>query len=111
VVNNGDPEVTRRWAAEVQARFPVLAQERFSLSRRYEVYATPFAFVIDEQGVITSKGIINNGQHVGHVLSGARDGAKEPHGEPERNEQGDRSACARPSGHEPLTLGAESVAV
>jgi thiol-disulfide isomerase/thioredoxin len=34
VVNSGDLEATRKWAGEVQARFPVLVQERFNLSRR-----------------------------------------------------------------------------
>jgi methylamine dehydrogenase accessory protein MauD len=77
VVNNGDPRTTRQWAAEVKARFPVLAQERFNVSRRYEVFATPFAFLIDERGVIKSKGIINNAQHIRFVLSGARRGVKQ----------------------------------
>ena len=71
VVNNGDAETTRRWAAEAKVCFPILVQEGFSVSRRYEVFATPFAFLIDEQGVIRSKGIVNNGQHLGFVLSGA----------------------------------------
>jgi methylamine dehydrogenase accessory protein MauD len=72
VVNNGDPEATRKWSTEVGARFPVLAQEKFSVSRRYEVYATPFALLIDERGVIASKGIISNRQHIRYVLSGKR---------------------------------------
>ena len=76
VVNNGEPEATRQWAAEARASFPVLAQQQFSVSKRYEMYATPFAFLIDERGVIASKGIINNGQHIGFVLSGAGNAAK-----------------------------------
>ena len=40
------------------------------------MYATPFAFLIDERGVITSRGIINNGKHIGFVLSGADNAAK-----------------------------------
>src|SRR5262249_38139227 len=59
VINNGDPEATRKWSEEKGARFPVLAQDRFSVSKRYEVFATPFAFLIDEKGIIASKGIIN----------------------------------------------------
>jgi peroxiredoxin len=76
VINNGDLEATRKWSAEVGARFPVLAQTQFSISKKYEVFATPFAFLIDEKGVIASKGIINNRQHVRYVLSGVR--ASEP---------------------------------
>ena len=55
VVNNGEPDATRQWAVEIQARFPVLVQDKFSLSKRYQVIATPFAFLIDENGIITSK--------------------------------------------------------
>jgi methylamine dehydrogenase accessory protein MauD len=71
VVNNGEAEATRQWAGAARAGFPVLVQQQFSVSKRYEMYATPFAFLIDERGVIASKGIINNGQHIGFVLSGA----------------------------------------
>jgi methylamine dehydrogenase accessory protein MauD len=72
VVNNGDLEATRKWSDDVAARFPVLAQTQFSISKKYEVFATPFAFLIDEKGVIASKGIINNRQHIRYVLSGTR---------------------------------------
>ncbi len=60
VVNNGEPAETRDWAAEIESRFPVLVQEKFSLSKKYEVFATPFAFLIDEQGVVTSTGIVGS---------------------------------------------------
>jgi methylamine dehydrogenase accessory protein MauD len=83
VVNNGDPEATRKWSEEVGALFPVLAQDRFSVSKRYEVFATPFAFLIDEKGVIASKGIIYNRQHIRYVLSGARVGESNGHAEAE----------------------------
>jgi methylamine dehydrogenase accessory protein MauD len=83
VVNNGEPEATRRWAGETSACFPVLAQQQFSLSKRYEMYATPFAFLIDERGVIASRGIINNGQHIDFVLSGAGNTAKNGQAEAE----------------------------
>jgi methylamine dehydrogenase accessory protein MauD len=70
VVNNGELKPTRAWAVEARARFPVAVQEHYSLSRKYEVFATPFAFLIDERGVIASKGIINNRQHIGYILEG-----------------------------------------
>jgi peroxiredoxin len=54
VVNNGDLEATRKWAVDLQARFLVLVQEKFILSKRYEVFATPFAFLINERGVVAS---------------------------------------------------------
>ncbi len=89
VVNNGGIEAARRLADETQASFPVLAQEQFGLSKRYQVFATPFAFLIDEKGIITSKGVCGTRQHLGYVLSGA--GKKQDHVEAEtdRTEKGD----------------------
>lgn len=91
VVNNGDPESTREWAVEMKARFPVLAQEKFSVSKRYEAFATPFAFLIDEQGIVRSKGIAGSRQYLGYVLTGAgqqkkHDEAKSDADEPQRSE-------------------------
>ena len=54
----------------------------------YETYATPFAFLIDERGVIVSRGIINNGQHIDFVLTGAGKAAKNGQAEPEPAEAG-----------------------
>ncbi len=71
VVNNAAPDKTRAWASEVAARFPVLAQENHALSKRFQAFATPFAFLIDEQGIITSKGLAGSRQHLNFVLSGA----------------------------------------
>jgi methylamine dehydrogenase accessory protein MauD len=71
VVNNGELEATRTWAAQARAHFPVAVQENYSLSRRYEVFATPFAFLIDDRGIIAAKGVVNNRQHIGFILDAA----------------------------------------
>jgi peroxiredoxin len=71
VVNNGELNETRDWALGARVPFAVLVQEKFALSRRYEAYATPFAFLIDEDGVVVSKGIIGTREHLSYVLSGA----------------------------------------
>ena len=88
VVNNGELEATRQWAGEAGLCFPVLAQQQFSVSKRYEMYATPSAFLIDERGVIVSKGLINNGQHIDFVLSAAGNAAKNEQAESEPAEAG-----------------------
>jgi methylamine dehydrogenase accessory protein MauD len=88
VVNNGELEAAWQWAKEAGVCFPVLAQQQFSVSKRYEMYATPFAFLIDERGVIVSKGIINNGQHIDFVLTGAGKAAKNGQAETEPAEAG-----------------------
>jgi len=88
VINNGEPEATQRWASEAHLCFPVLVQQQFSVSKRYEMYATPSAFLIDERGVIVSKGIINNAQHIDFVLSGAGNAARNGQAETEPAEVG-----------------------
>lgn len=82
-ISNGDLEDTEKWAREVGARFPVLVQSQLSVSRRYEVFATPFAFLINEQGVICSKGIVSEPKHIGFVLSSDPSEAENAPGERE----------------------------
>lgn len=77
VVNNGTPEKTRKWAGEAGVCFPVLMQENWSVSRRYEVFAGPFAFLLNEEGVVVSKGIINTQVYLHYVLTNARSVLKE----------------------------------
>jgi methylamine dehydrogenase accessory protein MauD len=71
VLNKGDAPLTSKWAADLGARFPVLIQNGLDISKRYEAFATPFAFLINENGVVASRGIISNKQQIGYVLSGA----------------------------------------
>src|SRR5262249_54049237 len=78
VINNGDLDATQKWSRDVGARFPVLAQEQFSISKKYQAFATPFAFLIDAKGVIVSKGIINNRQHIRYILAGASEQSSRP---------------------------------
>jgi hypothetical protein len=77
VVNKGDAAAAGQLVSKAQPRFPVLVADGLDLSRKYEAFATPFAFLIDENGIIASRGIISNKQHIAYVLSGAA-GAKDP---------------------------------
>jgi methylamine dehydrogenase accessory protein MauD len=85
VVNKGEFVNTQKWACEAGARFPVLVQEDLSVSRHYEVFATPFAFLIDEQGVICSKGIVGEPNHLRWVLAGVTAGAENGQAQSERS--------------------------
>jgi methylamine dehydrogenase accessory protein MauD len=84
VVNNADRDKAREWVNEHNAEFPVLIQEKWAVSKRYEVIATPFAFLIDEKGIVKSKGIVNSKEHIGFVLK--ERGVKADHDEPETDE-------------------------
>jgi methylamine dehydrogenase accessory protein MauD len=83
VVNNAAPDKARQWVTEHDVKFPVLIQEKYAVSKRYEVLATPFGFLIDEKGIIRSKGIMNSKEQIGFVVNGRGCGAKAEHDEPE----------------------------
>ncbi len=87
VINNAEPQIAREWAEDVKAEFPVLVQEKWRVSRSFEVYATPFAFLIDAGGVVRSAGICGSQQHLGYVLSGAGRRAELDHPEPQQSEE------------------------
>jgi peroxiredoxin len=52
MVSRGEPEENRRKAAEHGIEFPVLIQRGWRLSKKYGIFATPIAFLVDEHGVI-----------------------------------------------------------
>ena len=52
MVGRGNPEENRRKAKQHHVVFPVVVQDRWKLSTQYGSFATPVAFLIDEQGVI-----------------------------------------------------------
>jgi methylamine dehydrogenase accessory protein MauD len=73
VVNKGDLVSTRDWARKMEAPFPILIEESYELSKKYEAFVTPFAFLVDERGVVVSRGLVTNARQIGFVLS-AQDG-------------------------------------
>lgn len=52
MVGRGAAEDNRRKAVEHGIEFPVVRQERWDLSKRYGIFATPVAFLIDRDGRI-----------------------------------------------------------
>ena len=77
VVNNGDIDGTKQWIHDLRPQFPVAMQDAFGLSRKYEAYASPFAFQIAEDGRIRSKGIVNRADYIHFVIDGANNGFHE----------------------------------
>jgi methylamine dehydrogenase accessory protein MauD len=91
VIQNGDPEAVRVWIKKHRPHFDVAVQEHFNLSKRYEVFATPFAFLIDERGVISARGIVSTKQYLGFVLTGAGHDEKEGDSETEASHESEGS--------------------
>jgi len=52
MVSKGEPKDNRAKVKEHGLTFPVLLQQQWEISRRYAMFATPIAYLIDEQGVI-----------------------------------------------------------
>jgi carotenoid cleavage dioxygenase-like enzyme len=52
MVGRGDVEENRRKAQEHGLEFPVVLQQKWELSRRYGIFATPVAFLVGEDGII-----------------------------------------------------------
>jgi peroxiredoxin len=75
LIETGGPEAAKQLACEGRAAFPVLVEETGNLAKRYRVQAMPFAFLIDERGIIGARGTVTNRQHLDFLLA---DAAKEP---------------------------------
>ena len=52
MVSRGEPEENRRKAAEHGISFPVVIQRGWKVSKKYGIFGTPVAFLVDERGVI-----------------------------------------------------------
>ena len=52
MVSRGDSETNCRKVSEHQLTFPIILQHRWEISREYGIFATPIAYLIDEQGII-----------------------------------------------------------
>lgn len=55
MVSRGDPGANGVKVAEHGLTFPVVLQRRWEISREYAMFATPIAYLIDEQGVIATE--------------------------------------------------------
>jgi peroxiredoxin len=52
MISRGDPKENRAKVKEHGLTFPVVLQQQWEISRRYAMFATPIAYLVDEAGVI-----------------------------------------------------------
>jgi peroxiredoxin len=52
MITKGEPKENRAKVKEHGLTFPIVLQQQWEISRRYAMFATPVAYLIDEQGVI-----------------------------------------------------------
>ena len=52
MISRGEPKENRAKVQEHALTFPVVLQQQWEISRRYAMFATPIAYLIDPEGVI-----------------------------------------------------------
>ena len=52
MISKGEPKENRAKVKQHSLTFPIVLQQQWDISRRYAMFATPIAYLIDEQGVI-----------------------------------------------------------
>jgi peroxiredoxin len=52
MISKGEPKENRAKVKEHRLTFPIALQQQWEISRRYAMFATPIAYLIDEAGVI-----------------------------------------------------------
>ncbi len=54
MISKGEPKENRAKVKEHGLTFPVVLQQQWEISRRYAMFATPIAYLIDEAGVVVN---------------------------------------------------------
>ncbi len=54
MISRGDPKENRAKVKEHELTFPIVLQQQWEISRRYAMFATPIAYLIDETGLIVN---------------------------------------------------------
>jgi peroxiredoxin len=55
MISKGEPKENRAKVNEHGLTFPIVLQEGWEISRLYAMFATPIAYLIDEQGIIAKE--------------------------------------------------------
>jgi thiol-disulfide isomerase/thioredoxin len=53
MISKGEPKENRAKVKEHGLTFPVVLQQQWEVSRRYAMFATPVAYMVDQAGVIS----------------------------------------------------------
>jgi peroxiredoxin len=75
MISRGDREANRLKAVEQKLKFPIVLQRQWEISRLYGMFATPIAYMIDEQGIISAD-VAVGAEPIVALLSGAAAFAK-----------------------------------
>lgn len=71
-LSRGNVEEARRFMQEMDAHVPVAVHPDSALADSYQARVTPFAFLLDGEGIIRAKGLANNREHLDLLLRMAK---------------------------------------
>jgi methylamine dehydrogenase accessory protein MauD len=92
-LNSASPEESSRFVSETGATLPVAPYEPDdNLLDKYKVRVTPFMFMVDENGIIRTKGLVNSKGGLDMYYRELKTGKFEP---PEEGEEGAESVVAQ----------------
>src|SRR5262249_28096335 len=60
MISKGEPKENRVKVKEHGLTFPVVLQQQWEISRRYAMFSTPIAYLLDEHGVIAKDVTVGN---------------------------------------------------
>jgi methylamine dehydrogenase accessory protein MauD len=87
-LSRGDADATQAFVEANDVEVPVAVHPDETLAEQFKVRVTPFAHVIDAEGVVQAKGLANNRQHLDMLLSAAKLTMNNTNGvRPERTDQ------------------------
>jgi methylamine dehydrogenase accessory protein MauD len=72
----GELAEAQRFVDELEVRVPVALHNDEELPEKYKARVTPFAFLIDGEGIVRAKGLANNREHLDMLLRMAEDETK-----------------------------------
>lgn len=84
-MSRGELEETQRFASEFDVRVPIAIHPDEELPGKFQARVTPFAFLLDSDGVIRAKGLANNRSHLDLLLRMASTDGSQEGGEPSAN--------------------------
>jgi peroxiredoxin len=90
VVGRREVEANRAKAAALGLTFPIVVQRQWEISLQYAIFATPVAYLIDEEGVLLSDVAVG----VGPILALADGRVREPSADAKPSASGKESAWA-----------------
>ncbi len=79
-LSRGDTEEARQLVSETGMRVPIAVHPDENLPEQYKTRVSPFAFLIDSEGIVQAKGLANNRDHLTMLMDMSREKAHSHNG-------------------------------